>query len=84
MTYLRYELKKIKDLSRQKRKVIIHQSFKYSLISEKFLLLYHEKNERKLSCLTKDQIESILEHLHDEHEHYNHVITLDRMKNETY
>ncbi len=84
MTYLRFELKKIKKLSRQKRKVVISQSFKYSLTSKKSLLMYHEQDERKSSCLTKDQIKSILKHLHDDHNHYNHVITFDRMKKEAY
>jgi hypothetical protein len=82
--YLRQELDDIEDLSRQKKKVVIHQSTKYSLTSEKSLLMYHEKDDRRSSCLAKKQIESILENLHDEHEHYNHVIVLDRMKNEAY
>jgi hypothetical protein len=84
IAYLRHELKEIEKLSRQERKIVINQSFKYILASEKSLLMYHEKNDRKSSCLTKDQIDSILEYLHDEHEHYSHVIILNRMKDETY
>jgi hypothetical protein len=82
--YLRQKLNDIKDLSRQKKKVVIHQSTKYFLTSEKSLLMYHEKNNQRSSCLVKEQIESILEHLHNEHEHYNHVIILDRMKDKAY
>jgi hypothetical protein len=84
IAYLKQELKKIEKLFRQKRKIIINQSFKYFLTSEKSLLMYHEKNDRKSSCLTKNQTNSILKHLHDDHEHYNHVITLNRMKDEAY
>ncbi len=84
IAYLRFELKKIEELSRQKRKVVISQSFKYSLASEKSLLMYQKQNDRKSSCLAENQIKSILKHLHDDHDHYNHVIILDRMKKETY
>jgi hypothetical protein len=84
IAYLRFELKKIEELSRQKRKVVINQSFKYSLASGKSLLMYQKQNDRKSSCLAKNQIESILKHLHDDHDHYNHVIILDRMKKEAY
>ncbi len=84
IAYLRQELKEIEDLSRQERKMIINQFSKYSLTSNKSLLMYHEKNERRSSCLTKDQIDPILKHLHDEHEHYSHVIILNRMKDEVY
>ncbi len=82
--YFRFELIEIKELLKQKRKMIINQSFKYSLIFEKSLLMYQKKDDRKSSCLTKNQIKLILEHLHNEHDHYNHVIILNRMKNETY
>jgi transposase InsO family protein len=84
IVYLRHELNEISVLSRQKRKVIINQSRKYSLVSRKSLLMYHEKDDRRFSCLVKNQIESILKHLHDDHEHYSHAIILDRMKEETY
>ncbi len=84
MTYLKFDLKKIKKLSKQKKKMIVNQSFQYSLISRKLFLMYQKKNDRRSFCLTKDQIESILEYLHDEHDHYNHVIILNRMKNKTY
>jgi hypothetical protein len=84
IAYLRQSLKEIKKLFRQKRKIIINQSFKYSLAFEKFLLMYNEKDDRRSSCLAKDQINSILKHLHDDHEHYSHVIILNRMKNEAY
>ncbi len=82
--YLRFDLSRIEEFSRQKRKMIINQSSKYSLIIEKSLLMYQEKNDRRSSCLTKNQIDFILEHLHDEHDHYDHVITLNRMKSEIY
>ncbi len=84
IAYLRQELKRIEELFKQKRKIIINQSFKYFLAFEKSLFMYHEKNDRKSSCLTKNQIDSILKHLHDDHEHYSHVITLNRMKDEAY
>ncbi len=84
IAYLRFELKRIEKLFRQKRKVVINQSFKYSLTSGKSLLMYQKQNDRKSSCLAKNQIKSILKHLHDDHDHYNHVIILDRMKREAY
>ncbi len=84
IVYLRFELERIENLSRQERKVVINQSFKYILASRKSLLMYQKKNERKSSCLTKDQIKSILKHLHDDHDYYSHVIILDRMKEEVY
>lgn len=84
MTYLRYDLEEIENLLRQKRKTMISQAFKYSLASEKPLLIYHEKDERRSSCLIKKQIELMLKHLHDEHGHYGHAITLNRMKSETF
>ncbi len=64
--------------------MIINQSFKYSLTFEKSLLMYQKKDDRKSSCLTKDQIKLILEYLHDEQDYYNHVIILNQIKNEAY
>jgi hypothetical protein len=82
--YLRHDLSSIKDVSRQKKKIIISQSKKFSVTSEKSLMMYEENDEKRSSCVTSEQVKSILEHLHDEHDHYEHVIILDRLKSETY
>ncbi len=82
--YLRYELSKIENVFRQKKKIIINQSKKFIIASKKFLMMYEKTDEKRLSCIKFDQIESILKHLHDEHKHYEHVIIMNRLKKEAY
>ena len=79
-TYLKFDFKEIENFFRQTKMSTIQQSKNYSIKIEKFLLIYHEIDDRESPCLTNDQIGPILQHLHDEHEHFSHFITLNRLK----
>jgi hypothetical protein len=82
--YLRYELQNLKNVSRQKKKMIIFQFKRFMIISKKSLMMYEENDDKQSSCITLEQMRSMLKHLHDEHDHYEHVIILNRLKNEAY
>jgi hypothetical protein len=46
MTYLKHELSKLKKVFKQKQKMIIFRAEKYTIISEKSLLMYKEMMKR--------------------------------------
>lgn len=84
MTYLKFEINDLKKLFKQTRMLIINYAKKYSIKIKRLLLIYHENDELKSSYFINNQVESILQHLHDEHGHFSHLITLNRLKNEKY
>ncbi len=47
-------------------------------------MMYEKNDDKRSSCITFEQMKFMLKHLHNEHDHYEHVIILDRLKDEAY
>lgn len=84
ITYLKFEMNVFEKLSRQTQMTTINPAKQYSIKFKKTLLIYHENDEQKLSYFINKQIDLMLQHLHNNYNHFNYLITLNCLKNEKY